>query len=359
MEDRIRNIDQKHNEISLKEFIYDIKKWVKYLLSKWYILLFVSILGGGLGFMYAKYSNPIYSATTTFVLESGEQGGGLGQYAGMAAMVGIDIGGKGSGMFQGDNLLELYKSRKMIEAALLKPSTTDSSKVLLDVYLELDNVKDNWKKKSPDLLNIDFRKENNGSKRIRDSILLEAVKSINKNNLVVGNLDKKSSIVKIDVRSKSEVFSKEFNEAIVDEVNAFYITTKTQKSLSNIEILQHKTDSVRNVMNGSISMAATVVDATPNLNPTRQAQRIIPTQRSQFSAETNKVILSQLIQNLEMSKMALLKEAPLIQKVDEPIYPLQVSRVGKIRSAFLGAFLFGMFAISFLIIRQFLKNLLA
>lgn len=142
------------------------------------------------------------------------------------------------------------------------------------------------------------------------------------------------SIIKIDVKSENEVFAKEFNEALVMEVNEFYIQTKTKKSLDNIVILQHKTDSVRAVMNGAISSAAIIVDATPNLNLTKQAQRIVPSQRSQFSAETNKAILGQLVQNLEMSKMALMKEAPLIQKVDEPIYPLSVERIGKLKSVF-------------------------
>lgn len=317
------------------------------------------MIGGLLGFFYSKYSVPTYTATTTFVLESGEKSGGLGQYAGMAAMVGIDLGGSSGGIFQGDNLLELYKSRKMIEAALLIPSNSDSSKLLIDCYLDANKIKDNWKKKSPELLSIDFKNEKQSSlTRSRDSVLQKVVIDINKNNLRVGKPNTKLSIIKVDVISTDEIFSKEFNEALVAEVNDFYVKTKTKKSLDNIEILQRKTDSVTAVMNGNIVAAAVVLDATPNLNPTRQAQRLVPTQRSQFSAEANKAILGQLVQHLEMSKMALLKEAPLIQTVDIPIYPLEKIKVGKMKGIVIGLFLCGFLSIVALIVRRLYKSVL-
>ncbi len=345
-------------DVTLKEFVLKIQDWFRYLLSKWFVFVIAGILGIALGYFYAASQKPIYTATTTFVLEGGDQSGGMGQYAGMAALVGIDLGGKSDGIFQGDNLLELYKSRKMIEAALLFPSMSDTSKLLIDSYLQINKARDLWKEKSPDLLKVDFkRKQNSLLGRSRDSIIQRVVSDINKNNLTVGKLDKKLSIIKVDVKSPNEVFSKEFNEAIVNQVNSFYIKTKTKKSLDNIDILQHKTDSVRAVMNGSISVAASIVDATPNLNPTRQAQRLIPTQRSQFSAETNKAILSQLVQNLEMSKMALMKEAPLIQVVDNPIFPLQRTALSRIIGGAIGGILFVVLGFVALIFTKLFKDL--
>lgn len=335
-----QGISMSDEEVSLKTVIVKAKDWIKFLLSKWKVLLALGILGAGIGFFYAKAKKTIYTATTTFVLDAGGEGGGLGQYAGIASVLGVDIGGSGNGdIFQGDNLQELYRSRKMIQAALLAKSDTDSSKIILDYYFELNKTHEKWKKKSPELLTIDFRDNNKPeNKRQKDSILQNVVADINKSNLFVGKLDKNASIFKIDVKSQYEVFSKEFNEELVKEVNDFYIQTKTKKSLDNIAILQDKTDSVKRVMNGDIIRVASVADATPNLNPTRQAQRLIPTQRSQFSAETNKAILSQLIQNLELSKMTLMKEAPLIQKLDEPIYPLQTENANIIMLTGMGGF---------------------
>ncbi|WP_313262085.1 Wzz/FepE/Etk N-terminal domain-containing protein [Sphingobacterium multivorum] len=341
-------------EVTPKELILKIREWLQYLKSKWLILLIISAIGGIGGFFYSKIKKNIYTATTTFVLESTEQASGIGQYAGMAALVGIDLGGKGEGIFQGDNLMELYKSQRMIKEALLKSSEKDSSKLLIIPYLKLKNSDE-------DKISIFYNKGKINDKllRIRDSILNDAVEDINKNILKVEKLDKKLSIFKVDVMSQDENFSKVFNETLVQVVNDFYINTKTKKSLDNVKILQLKTDSVRALMNGNISESAYAIDATPNLNPTRQAQRLVPTQRSQFSAETNKAILAQLVQNLEMSKMALMKETPLIQVVDEPVFPLKKTTLGRTKGIILGAIVSFIFtALCLICVRIFNKIML-
>lgn len=345
--------------ISLKEVILTVIDWGKYLCSKWVILIIAGFIGGVLGFFYIKSKKTEYTALTTFVLESGDQGGGLGQYAGMAAMVGIDLGGGGSGgIFQGDNLLELYKSRKMIEATLLLPSKSDTSLLLLDRYIAMNKYREQWQERKSKLLNINFKNVPQTMTRERDSLLQKFVQSINQKNLIVGKIDKKLSIIKVEVKSTDETFSKEFNDALVSEVNKFYVTTKTKKSLDNIEILQHKTDSVRQNLYGAISSAAVAIDNTPNLNPTKQAQRTVPAQRSQATAETNKAILGHLLQNLELSKMAMLKESPLIQIVDNPIYPLQTEKPSKIKGVLVGGFISGIIAILLLIIIRAYKKVM-
>lgn len=351
---------EKSGEISFKEFLLRVNNWRKYILSKWLIFLIAVIIGGIVGIVYSRINKPVYTASSTFVLEGGENGGGgLGQYAGLASMVGVDLGGKGEGVFQGDNLLELYKSRKMIESALLISSEQDTSKVLLDYYLALNDTRERWKKENPKLLNINFRKSNyNFPQRDRDSVLQRVVYEINKNNLLISKPDKKLSIIKVDVSSKGEVFSNEFNKALVNVVNAFYVRTKTKKSTDNIKILQYKTDSVRRVMNNNISAGAFVIDETPNINPTKLSLRVVPSQKSQFSAETNKAILGQLIQNLELAKIALLKEAPLIQIIDEPIYPLPKVGISKIKGAVFGAFIFFLLALICVTFHKLYKNLI-
>jgi len=197
------------DEISIKELVFKLKKPFKYLISKWYILIITGIIGGLIGFLYAKGKKTTYTATTTFVLETGEQGGGLGQYAGVAAMVGIDLQGGGNGIFQGDNLLELYKSKKMIEAALLQQSSKESHKTLLDQYLNQEDIKENWLKNSPDLLKINYNNITQPDKllqRKRDSVVTAVVSDIKRNALDVGKLDKKLSLLKIAVRSDDESF---------------------------------------------------------------------------------------------------------------------------------------------------------
>lgn len=356
------------DEIIIKErskvgqLITDVQYWIKYLIKNWYWFLIMGILGGTIGFMIAFAMPKYYIASTTFVLEAGESAdGGIGKYAGIASAMGVDFGGTGGGIFQGDNILELYRSRKMIESALMTDVSDSLGGQVISLYFIEKGKIEVWKKVNPELLDIDFKKGKQKSEflqRKRDSIITSIVDDINKNYLSVTKPDKKLSIIKVNVKSENERFSLQFNEALVKEVNEFYVQTKTKKSTDNINILQSKADSVRAIMNGAISTAAVVIDNTPNLNPTRQASRIIPTQRAQFSAETNKAILEQIVKNLEMAKMSLLKEAPLLQVVDRPVYPLFIDKLSKLKTALFFAILFCFFTAAVIVFRRLYLNIM-
>jgi hypothetical protein len=354
-----QNPPANEDEISLKELILKIQELWKYFLSKWIIILISGLLGGLLGFTYAVLQKFVYTARTTFVLESGDGGGSsLGQYAGIAAMAGLDLGGGGGGIFQGDNIIELYKSRKMIEKTLLSGIEVNGKRqLLIDQYIDFNQLRQAWAEK-PELVDIQFNFNLQPFTRTQDSIVGMIVNDINKNYLIVAKLDKKLSIIKVEVKAKDEAFAKVFNEQIVKNVNDFYVQTKTKKALENVSILKQKVDSVGAVMNDAIYTAAAVSDATPNLNMTRQVQRAAPIQRSQFTAETNKVILGELVKNLEMSKIALLKETPLIQVVDEPVYPLDKEKFGKRKGVIFGGLIAGFCTIIILILKKLYRNIL-
>ncbi|MBY0244235.1 MAG: lipopolysaccharide biosynthesis protein [Sphingobacteriaceae bacterium] len=349
--------NQATDEISLKELILKSQEWFRFLVSKWKIILICGFFGGLVGLTIAWLDKPIYTATTSFVLEDAAGGsGGLGSLSGLASIAGLDLGGKSGGLFQGDNLLEFYKSRLMIVKTLLTEVNFEGKKqLLIERYIEKNELREQWEDK-PKLKNIQFR--DTVFSRTQDSVLSEIVKMITKEDLEVIKKDKKLSIITAKMRSKDEFFAKTFNEKIVANVNDFYVKTRTKKSIDNVKILQEKTDSVRAVMNGAIVKVASVVDRTPNLNTTRMSQRTAPSQRSQFTIETNKAMLSQLIQNLELAKVSLLKESPLIQIIDEPVYPLEKKKSSRLIGLILGGFLGGFLACLVILMRKVFSNVL-
>lgn len=353
-------IENSRDEISLKEVILKGLEWFNFLLSKWAVILGFIILGSAIGFIYAKFKKILYIADTTFVLEEGEKSGGLGQYAGLASMVGVDMGGGGAGgVFQSDNILELYKSRTMIEKTLLTEVQFDGKKQLLvERYIDFNKLKENWAKRR-DLETMQFRGERSHFTRLQDSVMGTIVNDINKQYLLVSKSEKKSSIIQAEVKAPDEIFAKSFNEQIVKNVNDFYVQTKTKKSLESINILQQKTDSVKSAMYGSIYSGAAATDATPNLNPSRQVQRVVPLQRSQFSVETNKAMLSELIKNLELSKISLRKEAPLIQVIDSPVFPLEKRKLSKLVGLIVGGIIGGFLTVMYLTLKRLFSKIMA
>ena len=353
--DKGNNIDLQEDELSLKELFLIIIEWWKYFLSKWIIICLAGVIGVIAGFIYSYDKKPIYTAETTFVLEEDNGGGGMmGQLGGLAGLAGIDVGGGGGGLFQGDNIIQLYKSRSMIEKTLLSEvEYLGKKQLLIDYYIQFNNLRKVWNEKI-ELKNLNFELHQ-GEKfnRAQDSILGVMVKTINGGFLTISKPDKKLSIIKVEVKAQDEFFAKAFNDQIVQNVSDFYVQTKTKKAIDNLDILQHQTDSVRNVLNGAIYATAAVADATPNLNSTRQVLRA-PALRSQFNAEANKAILTQLVQNLELAKLSLRKETPLIQIIDKPIFPLAKTKLSIRKALMIGGFIGVLISIIYLAIKKIL-----
>ncbi len=345
-----------NNEISLKAVILKILFWLEYLWSKWLVILVFVILGGIGGFCYAYFSKPVFTASSTFVLEESNPAARLGGLGGLASMVGIDLGGGGGGLFQGDNIIELYRSRSMLKKTLLTRINRNGKPVLLiDEYIRFNELREKWEDNTR-LKALQFNvPAGQPLTRLQDSVLRKVIHKINQENLVIFKPDKRLSIISVEVRAKDEFFAKAFDDQIVKNVNDFYIQTKTKRSLQNVQLLQQKTDSVRSVINGAIYSAAAASEATPNLNPTRLTQRDVPVQRSQFSAESNKAFLGELVKNLELSRISLQKETPLIQLIDQPEFPLDVQKPGEIKWMLIGCFLAGAFIVTLLLIYKFFK----
>jgi len=334
------NHEQPNDEISLKELILKLKDWYLYLLSKWIIILIAGILGGILGFTYAYFQKPIYTAETTFVLEEGDSGGGgLGGLGGLASIAGIDLGGGGGGIFQGDNILQLYKSRRMIQETLLSVDTFDNkTQLLIERYVSFKELKEAWEKQ-PKLANISFQDIPSKFTRLQDSIITQIVNDINKNYLVVVKPDKKLSIISVKVKSKDEAFAKAFADRIVKTVNDFYVNTKTKKSAENLAILQFQADSIKRVLNYSITGVAAAVDANPNSNPAFQTLRV-PSQKKQLDVQVNAKAYEEILKNLEIAKITFRKDKPLIQVIDAPVFPLDVEKISKIKGIVFGGVIF-------------------
>ena len=125
MQNNFQNIEQ--DEISLKELILKIKYWYRFLVTKWVVIVAVGIIGGAIGLGYAFTQKTTYTASLSFIIEGDSQGGANSPGAlGLVSSLGIDIGGSGAGsIFSGGNLIELMKSRNIIENALLNPITVN------------------------------------------------------------------------------------------------------------------------------------------------------------------------------------------------------------------------------------------
>lgn len=346
-------------EISIKEIILTFQIWFKYLLSKYVIIICCGLLGAALGLYYSFTVKPVYIAEISFVLENGESGGGLGGYSGLASMIGIDLGGGGGGVFEGDNLIEFMRSRSMIERTLLTPIVRQGKKeTLAEIYIDINGLREGWQSK-PQLKDMSFSpgEDRKSFSRAKDSVLASFYKVIIGSNLSIVKLDKKLNIVIAKTQTGDEFFSKAFTETLVKEVSDFYVETKTKKSAENLYVLQRQTDSVRRELNLAISGVASSVDINPNPNPSRRILGV-PSQRRQVDVQANQAILTELVKNLEIAKVSLRRETPLIQVIDSPILPLNKVAFGKRQGVMAGGLIGGFLIVLYLILNKLLRDLL-
>jgi uncharacterized protein involved in exopolysaccharide biosynthesis len=321
----------------------------------------MGVIGGVIGFTYAYFQKPTYKATLTFAMEEEKTGGGgLSGALGLASSLGIDLGSSAGGAFSGANLIELMKSRKLVDKTLLSPINLNGKvQSLVEFYIIFNELKKDWDE-TPNLKNLNFPIDADRSKFTlqQDSILKNIAVEIIKTDLIISQKDKKVSILSIEMNSTNELFAKVFCETIAKETSEYYVEIKSKKSKMNVDILQHQADSIRAELNSAISGVAAATDNVFNLNSALNVKRA-PSARRQVDVQANTAILTQLVGNLELAKVTLRKETPLIQIIDRPIFPLEKEKVGKLKSLVLGGFLAGFLTVLYLVFTTLYKKMIA
>lgn len=328
-------------EPTLLDIINKVKFFLNYLISKWVIIISVAFIGSIIGVFYVYKHKAEYTATISFVVDDDKNGpNGL---SGIASQFGFDIGGGASGVFSGPNLNELLRSRVLIEKALLRTIILNNNEqTLANYYIQFNKLHDAWKSVSEyDTVNfyksLDRNKLSLAQTKVLGSISSEIIGKM----LNIFQRDKRTSITYISITSHDELFSKYFVESLLKEVSEFYIDTKSRKAKSNVEILERQSDSLRNELNRSYSGVASANDRNYNLNPAYNIERV-GASKKQFDLQVNSVMLTQILQNLELAKLSLRKETPLIQTIDTPILPLIKERMSFLFAAFAGGLLAGL-----------------
>ena len=347
-----------NDEISLKELILKIKYWIYFLKNKWKIIAISGFIGGIIALVIAWSEKPIYKASLTFAMEEEKGGSGIGGALGIASSLGFDIGASGGGAFASTNLSELMKSRLIVEKVLLEPiKINGENTTLAEYYIKINKLRDSWLSKS-NLKEIKFTPNIDRSKfNFYEDSIIQIIyrKLIDKENLSIMQKDKKVSIITIEVKSENELFSKSFCESLAKETSDFYIETKSKKARINAEILQKQVDSVRDELDGAISGVAIETDNVYNLNPAFNIKSTASKKR-QIDVQANTTILTNLVVQLELAKISLRKETPLIQLIDKPILPLAKEKFGKTKSLILGTFLGTLLSILYLILSEIYRR---
>lgn len=347
----------KEEKISLKNVFQGFKEWLVFIMDKRKIIVYGTLITLILPLTYNYLKSPVYYANTSFVLEN-DASASLGSLSSLASMSGINTSSlmSASNLFQIDNIQELYRSNNMLRQTLLEKVTINGkSQILIDYFAKAQNLEKKWVKEKIYLK--DFYKDKKLYSRAQDSVLKEAIKLIKKDFLIVGKPNRNTSILNVGFKHKDEVFTKIFNEVLVNKVNSFYYKTETKKTAFNLKVLQVQTDSVKRLLDISFLALAEIDQNTPNLNPLVKTAKV-PYQKAMANLQANQAIYLEIVKQLELAKVAHRNKTPLIQIIDKPSFPLENNRWKFLNILILGIFGGGMLIVLLLSLQRIIRQAL-
>ena len=339
-------INTENNEISLRELLLKMNEWKKYIISKWLILFLSIIIGSILGLVYSLKNKPVYFSTITFALE--DEGLCLASQFGNEVKFELLNGGK---------VLELFKSRLMVQKTLLSEIYFNGKKQsLANAYLIIKGWRDDAAKYST-LSNFDFPIDAKVLSRKQNEVMNTIYNQLIANEMTVAQKDKKIQIFTLETSSENEFFAKVFSEKLTSIVIELYESIKTKKAKNNLTALELQTDSVRQELNNALAGVAVATDQTYGLKPALNVRRI-SSAKQEVEVKLNTAILTELIKQQELARITVLKETPFIQIIDSPILPLPEEKLGKLNAIIFGGFLAGFLVILYLVVKRIIvKNL--
>lgn len=348
---------EKSEEISLRDILLKLQEWTKYLVGKWKWITLFAIIGILLGLTHAFLTKPQYTATITFVTDTKGQSSAMSAYAGLAAQFGINMGGSGAtnDLFNSDNIVDLMKTRLILQKTLLTPVTVKGKQTLfINWYASIEKT---LRKKYPSWDTLSFDPPAGiapGGSYTFNRVQNTAIETVG--DFIRGDLvNKNNPIMEVSFTSPDELFSQKFLETLIQNMGQFYIATKTKRARENVAILQKQLDSVRNQLYGAMGSVASFQDLNPNL--VRDLPRV-QQQKSSLKVGVNSAIYQQLVTGLEAAKMTLLRETPLFEIIDEPVLPLEEKKSNKVKWAIAGALLGIFLSAGWLLMRRIYKEIM-
>lgn len=362
LEDLLQQEESPESKISFADIKKIVNDYFSYIWDKKWFVLAAGIIGIVIGIVHAYIYKPTYTATYKFSIESKSSGGS--GFSALSMLAGIS---SSSGTFSGDNLVELFRSRSMVEMALLKPVIIEGDtmnlleyKILADsLRLKCEEIKakrDPSKTHIATICDVTFPYGQNRESftREQDSIIMAVASEMMKKDIAIEKTDKKLSYANFSVSSKNEKFAKEFSSAMINTVFDFYLKSKRENAQKNIDEFQTRADSIRKELNKSLYAAAHYRDL--NMNPSKNVLGVEQL-KYQTDIQINTAAYSEIVKNIEVMKLDMAKSEPLIQEIDVPRYPLENDKKGKLKTGIKYGFVLGFLTVIVLCGIHFIQKL--
>jgi|AntRauTorckE5430_2_1112549.scaffolds.fasta_scaffold00542_5 uncharacterized protein involved in exopolysaccharide biosynthesis len=340
------------DDTTLKELIVEIQEFLLFAWKKPLIVILFVILGVSLGILKAYTSKTSYSAELTFMINE-DDGGGVG---GVGAILGQFGFGGGSSEHNLDKIIELSKSRKILQGVIFDSITISGQKNsignhIINVY-DLHQVWEEEEKE--DLHGFYFTDQSEITNEIIHNTAAKNIYSIlagspkeGVDGLVRTVSNDLTGILYINAITESEELSLGLTKNVYNSLSQFYIENSIEKHLTTFEQLSQKADSVISELSSVEYRLAKIKDRSSGIIDRRNR---LEENKLQRDVQILTVLYGEVLKNKETASFVVSNSTPFFQTVDVPTLPLSKDKISMIRSIIIFSMIAFILCFSFLIL---------
>ena len=342
-----------NKEIELKEIFSTISELKKELQSNLFkIFLFVISLTV-LSFVFSVAQDSRYKAELSFVVEDTQKSAPLSSMSGLASQFGFDMFSSSNSTFSQANIMDLLKSRGVISKTLIQKSNyTDKSDFFIESYLKINSINNDWNELQS-LKDLNFHDKLTIT---HDSIITLVWQKIIEEDISVEIKNDETDIIYLSFTCSDEKFAKFFSESLISEMSRMYISYQTKQSTNTISFLQNRADSVFVELEKAEQEFARVKDINQRIIKASGRLKELQLMRN---VEVLNTMYLELVKNIEVSKLTLLNQTPIIQVIDKPILPLEDTKMSIFLVLLITIFISTTFSIIYIVLRKLVNDSLA
>jgi hypothetical protein len=344
-------------EIKFRDLINKVREYWNELWKNWLLIGLFCILFL-VYFMYKHFKQvPEYKADLTYMLNTNDDNSLTG-FASVLGSFGLNRSSRGFSM---DKLVELSRSRAILQNTLLNKVEIDSKEdYFANIIIDLYDYHKEWEEDHSELDGFYFthekvdsftNEENYVLKKIYSQIIGDVEDGIP--GLMNSSYDEDSGILTLSFQSISEDLSVEFVKSHFEELKDFFINKTIEKQKLNFEIMNHKTDSLYGELREAEFDLANFKDTNIGIYTKKDNLTVL---RLEGKIRMLYAGLGKALENREIADFTLKYQTPFIQTIDSPIRPLGIIASSLLLELIKSLLLGGLIASAFVFLRKLYRD---
>jgi uncharacterized protein involved in exopolysaccharide biosynthesis len=340
------------DELTLRDLVMTFQKYRREAFRRWWLYGIAVLLFGGF-MVYRAVSTPeTYKARLTFMVNE-EDGNPFGGISGVLGQFGLGRGR--GGKFNLDKIIELARSRRIIQEVLLTQEGGDYIGNRLIAEYELDAQ---WAAGDPELEGFRFT---------HDSIAIfnkhERMALLSLHALLIGGEDAEgiakaayddiSGILSLTCETTNEQLAIDITTTQFDALSKFYIDQAIERQLQTFNLVRAKVDSIQSELSKNDIGLASFMDASQSM-----FSKVDRLKEGRLQREISKLaaMLAEAVKNMEYAEFSLKSAKPVIQDLDLPMSPLTPIKPSLFKAILIGGAIAFLLVTGFIVGRQVLKE---